>query len=218
MPPLVLDVWADIACPWCRIGRRRLAAALEEEEPGAVVVTHRAFELQPDLPPEGLPAHEFYARKFGSPGAMLEAFTRVAEAGAADGLAFDWKAMRRAPNTRLAHRLVKLAGAHGPAHADEALDALYRGHFAEGADIADPATAIALVREATGIEVDAALVAGGAAEEEVRADEEAARAIGISGVPFFLAGGAVAVSGAHEPGVLRDLLAAARERLAAEGR
>lgn len=216
MPPLVLDVWADIACPWCHIGRRRLAAALAGEEPGAVAVTHRAFELQPDLPPEGLDAFGFYARRFGSPEAMLEAFLRVTEAGAGDGVRFEWKAMRRAPNTRLAHRLVKLAGAHGPAHADEALDALYRGHFTEGADVADPAEAIPLVGEATGIEIDPALVAAGAGLDEVLADEEAARAIGISGVPFFLAGGAVAVSGAHPPEVLRDLLTAARERLAAE--
>ena len=216
MQPLALDVWADISCPWCHIGRRRLAVALAQEEPGSVVVTHRAFELQPDLPPEGLDAHDFYARRFGSPEAMLEAFTRVAGAGAADGVTFDWRRMRRAPNTRLAHRLVKLAGAHGPAHADEALDALFRGHFADGADIADPEQALALVRDASGVEVTRAQLDAGAAEDEVLADEEAARTIGISGVPFFLAGGAVAVSGACEPSVLRDLLGAARDRLAAE--
>jgi predicted DsbA family dithiol-disulfide isomerase len=217
MEPMVVDVWADVACPWCWMGRRRLQVALDAEPAGSVVVRHRAFELQPDLPPGGLPAADFYARKFGSPEQLLETFTAVAESGAQDGLGFAFDRMQRAPNTRLAHRLVKLAGAHGPAHEGEALEALFAAHFTQGADLSDRAQAIAIVREATGLDFPGleGLVEQGAGLDEVLADEHTAAELGVQGVPFFLAGGAVAVSGAHDPETMARLLAAAREKLAA---
>jgi predicted DsbA family dithiol-disulfide isomerase len=214
--PLVLDLWADVACPWCWIGTRRLATALEAEPPGSVVVRHRAFELQPDLPPEGVPLDERYARRFGSPEAMRTAFERVAGIGAADGLEFDFERQRRAPNTRLAHRLMKLAESQG--RGDQAMEALFRGHFAGGADLSDPEQAVALLATPeVGLNAEAlhAALELGAGEPEVIADEETAQRLDITGVPFFLAGGAVALSGAHEPDLLRKLLAAARERAAA---
>jgi predicted DsbA family dithiol-disulfide isomerase len=209
--PLNVDVWADVACPWCYIGHRRLSLALEEEPPGAVRVRPRAFELQPDLPPAGLPAEDFYARKFGSPEAMLAAFERTAAEARRSGLELRFDRMRRAPNTRLAHRLVVIARRRG--RALHALRALFAGHFEHGADVSDADQAIALVASAADISVDE-LVAGleaGEGEPEVASEEAVAARLGITAVPFFLAGGAVALSGAHEPGVLRDLIAAARQ-------
>ena len=127
--PLVVDVWADVACPWCWIGARRLATALQPEPPGSVEVRRRAFELRPDLPPEGVPREQ----ADGSRDDRRAALDRVAEAGAADGLTFDLDRQQRRPNTRVAHRLVKLAETAD--RGGEAIEALYRGHFVEGADL-----------------------------------------------------------------------------------
>jgi predicted DsbA family dithiol-disulfide isomerase len=211
---LPVDVWADIACPWCFLGHHRLRQAIEEEPDGSVEVHPRAFELQPDLPPEGMATEEFYPRKYGSAEAMLEAFERVSDEAARSGLELRFDRMRRAPNTRLAHRLVALAARQGRAH--QALGALFAGHFQEGADVADAEEAIALVTAAAP-ELDAAALrdalAAGEGEPEVAAEEGLAARMGLSGVPFFLAGRSVALSGAHETSVLRELIAAGRQRM-----
>ncbi len=212
--PLIIDVWADISCPWCYLGHHRLRAALEDEPPGSVKVVPRAFELQPDLPPEGMAVEDFYPRKFGSAEAMGEAFGRTTETAASSGLELRYDRMRRAPNTRLAHRLVALARRHGAG--PQALDALFAGHFRDGADVSDPEQALALVTAAVP-ELDAAELRrgleAGEGEDDVAAEEAAAAELGLSGVPFFLAGRAVALSGAHDVETMRRLVAAARERL-----
>ena len=215
--PIPIDVWADIACPWCFLGHHRLRQALADEPSGAVAVHPRAFELQPDLPPEGMATEDFYPRKFGSVEAMREAFERVTAEAARSGLELRFDRMRRAPNTRLGHRLVALAARRG--RAVEALRALFAGHFQEGADVADPEQALALVAAAApGLDAAAlrAELDAGEGEREVSAEEGLAGRMGLTGVPFFLAGRAVALSGAHEPAVLRELLAAARQRAEAE--
>jgi predicted DsbA family dithiol-disulfide isomerase len=212
-----VDVWGDVACPWCYLGHHRLRRAIAAEPPGSVEVRPRAFELQPDLPPEGMATEDFYPRRFGSVEAMREAFERVAGEASRSGLELRFDRMTRAPNTRLAHRLVVLAGRSGRAY--EALDALFGGHFREGADIADPDQALALVT-AAGPELDAsalrAALDAGEGEREVAAEEGLAARMGITGVPFFLAAKAVALSGAHEPDAFGELLAAARQRAEAD--
>jgi predicted DsbA family dithiol-disulfide isomerase len=207
-----VDVWADVACPWCYLGHHRLRQALADEPPGSVEVYPHAFELQPDLPPDGMASDEFYPRRYGSPEAMREAFERVTDEAARSGLELRFDRMTRAPNTRLAHRLVALAGREG--RANEALAALFAGHFQQGADVSDLEQAVALVAAtAPGLSADALrdAIDDGEGEDRVAAEEAVAAKMGITGVPFFLAGRAVALSGAHEPEVLKELLAAARQ-------
>src|SRR3954462_14900034 len=100
-----VDMWADVSCPWCYIGHHRLKQAIAGEPPGSVEVRPRAFELQPDLPTEGMATEDFYPRRFGSVEAMREAFERVTTEAATSGLELRFDRMTRAPNTRLAHRL-----------------------------------------------------------------------------------------------------------------
>src|SRR3954467_15127103 len=145
-PVIPVDVWAAVSGPWCYIGHHRLKQALAAEPPGSVEVRPRAFELQPDLPPEGMATEDFYPRRFGSVAAMREAFERVTAEAAASGLELRYDRMTRAPNTRLAHRLVKIAANHG--RATDALEALFRGHFREGADVDALTQAVQLVSEA----------------------------------------------------------------------
>jgi predicted DsbA family dithiol-disulfide isomerase len=212
-----VDMWADVACPWCYIGHHRLTQAVAAEPPGSVEVRPRAFELQPDLPPEGMATEDFYPRRFGSVEAMREAFERVTAEAARSGLELRFDRMTRAPNTRLAHRLVKIAAAHG--RAPEALEALFRAHFQEGADVADLAQAAEIVASAVP-ELDATAlcraVDAGEGDEEVTAEEAVAARMGITGVPFFLAGRSVALSGAHDTETLGELIAAGRQRVEAD--
>ena len=214
--PLPVEVWADVACPWCWMGHARLRAALADEPPGSVEVRPRAFELQPGLPPEGMAVEDFYPRRFGSAEAMLDAFVRSATEARRAGLEIRYDRMRRAPNTRLAHRGVALAAREG--HALAALDGLFTAHFHDGEDVADIDVVVdRAAGAAPGLDREAlrAALEAGEGEPEVAADEAEAARLGVTGVPFFLAGGVVAVSGAHEPDLMRKLVAAARQRLAA---
>jgi predicted DsbA family dithiol-disulfide isomerase len=202
---VTLDVWSDMVCPWCFIGKRRLAAALEQEEPGSVEVRWHAFQLQPDIPLEGADAEPYFNAKFGGPERVAEMHQRVTDIAAADGLEFHMERQKRAPNTLLAHRAVKLAA--DPA---AAVEALFTAHFVDGEDIGDRDTVLRLVPD-----VDPAALDRGDGAEAVAEDLRMAGEIGINGVPFFVGAMRVAVSGAQDPEVLRQLLAEARERAAA---
>jgi predicted DsbA family dithiol-disulfide isomerase len=212
-----VDVWADVSCPWCYIGHHRLREAIAGEPPGSVAVRPRAFELHPELPAEGIAIEDYYPRHFESVEAMSDDLGRVADAAAAAGVEIRFDRMKRAPNTRLAHRLVVIAtrDGHGPA----ALVALFRGHFRDGADVADPDQATALVAAAVP-DLDASALRraldDGEGEREVAAEQGLAGRMGITGVPFFVAGQAVALSGAHDTDTFRDLLRAARQRSEAD--
>jgi predicted DsbA family dithiol-disulfide isomerase len=148
---------------------------------------------------------------------MREAFERVSAEAAGSGLELRFDRMKRAPNTRLAHRLVALAARHG--RAPQALEALFRGHFREGADVADLAQAAALVSDAVpalGADDLCRAIDEGEGDQEVSAEEGLAARMGVTGVPFFLAARSVALSGAHDADTLRELLAAARQRAESE--
>ncbi len=202
---LTLDVWSDIVCPWCFIGKRRLAAALADEPEGSVLVRWHAFQLQPDIPVEGLDAREYFERRFGSPERVAELQAHVAGAALQDGLELRFDLQRRAPNTLLAHRAIKLAPDE-----DAAIEALFAGHFLEGEDVGDRDTVLRLVPD-----LDPDALDRGDGADAVATDLETAREIGVTGVPFFVAAGRLALSGAHEPALLRRLFATAREQEAA---
>lgn len=197
---ITLDVWSDLVCPWCFIGKRRLERALAAEPPGAVEVRWHAFQLQPDIPVEGVDAEPYFRAKFGSAEQVAEIQRRVATVAAGEGLKLDFAAQRRAPNTLLAHRAVKLAP-----NADAAIETLFRAHFEHGEDIGDRDTVLRLVDG-----VDPEALDRGDGGDAVANDLAAAAEIGVNGVPFFVAGGRVALSGAHEPELLLRLVDAGR--------
>ena len=215
--PIAVDAWSDISCPWCYVGHHRLHEAIAGQPAGAVEVRPRAFELLPGVPPEGMAIEDYYPRHYGSIEAMRDDLERVTDEAARSGLEIRFDRIKRAPNTRLAHRLVALARRAGRGH--DALLALFAGHFRDGADVGDAEAAIALVAAAAPDLYAAALRAGldaGEGEREVAAEEGIAARMGITGVPFFLAGRSVAVSGANDVETFRQLIAAARQRVEAE--
>ncbi len=206
-----VDVWSDVVCPWCFIGKRRLEAALASfPDRDRVTVVYHAFELDPQAPKEAtVPLDELLGRKYGlSPAKVAEVQARVTEAARGEGLAF---ALDRArpENTFDAHRLIALARAHGRQAA--AKEALMRAYFEQGRRVGDPAELRAIGRE-VGLPADAVdrvVDDPSAFADEVRADEAAARRTGIRGVPFFVVDGKYAVSGAQPAEVLRGALAQA---------
>lgn len=182
-----IDVISDAICPWCWIGKRHLGTALAElkEQGLEFEVRWRPFQLNPDMPEEGVARDEYRAAKFGSLERSRELDAQVAEAGRAAGLSFRHDLMARTPNTVAAHRVIRAAGPAGVQ--DAVVEALFRVYFQEGHDIGDHAV---LAEVAGGAGIDRTFVAdmlqGGEGREEVLAEDAAARHAGISGVPSFL--------------------------------
>lgn len=218
--PSRIDIVSDAICPWCWVGKRNLAAALAtlDAEGGERFEVHwRPFQLNPDMPREGVERDAYRAAKFGSVERSRQLDAQVAQAGAAAGLEFRHDRMRRTPNTVDAHRLIRLAGERGPAVQDRVVESLFRACFQDGRDIGDRAELAAIAGEA-GMDAGAvaASLAGAEGEAEVRAEDEGFRRLGLSGVPTFALQGHVLFSGAMPPErmaeAFRQALAILRER------
>ncbi|MBM3531576.1 MAG: DsbA family oxidoreductase [Alphaproteobacteria bacterium] len=192
------DIFSDIVCPWCYIGKRRFARALGQRPDIAAEVAWRAFQLNPDLPRDGMDRAEYVAMKFGGGRRAEEIYQRVAEAGVAEGIDFRFDRIKRTPNTTEAHRLMLYAAGGGAQ--DRMLDRLFVGYFSEGADIGDQDTLASLAGEA-GLEIEPArrFLAGEQGRDLVMQDLSLAYRMGISGVPCFILDGKYALPGAHEP-------------------
>jgi predicted DsbA family dithiol-disulfide isomerase len=200
MKKLRIDVWSDIACPWCYVGKRRLEAALEAfPHRDAVALVWRAFELDPSAPRErstDVSYAERLATKYGSSVKEAEGMiARMADVARADGLDFHFE-RARSGNTFDAHRVLHLA--HDRGKQDAVKERFLRAYMTEGEPIGDPETLVRLAAEA-GLDPEGvrATLASDAYTQEVRGDEAEAREIGINGVPFFVLGGKYAVSGAQ---------------------
>ena len=207
--PVIVEMWADVVCPWCYLGRARLREAVDGfEHADQVTIVHRAFELNPGaLPGQGDLMLDVLQERYGFGEAEAQAAEdRVGGLAAEVGLPF--AGGRHTGNSLDAHRLLHLALDRGGAATQHALtEALMSAHFVDVHDVSDHAvlreTAIGVGLEAA--EVDEVL-AGDRYREAVSADIEQARAYGAGGVPFFVFEGAYAVSGAQPVEVFADVL------------
>jgi predicted DsbA family dithiol-disulfide isomerase len=208
MSPLTIDVISDVVCPWCYVGKRFLekAIALKPEIP--VELRFRPYLLNPWVPREGMSREDYLITKFGSVERYNANNQRVADAAAAAGLDYQRDLIKRQPNTIDCHRLI--AWSNDPSAMKQRLMQLY---FAEGGDLSDREV---LVAAAADCGLDAADVRRRLASDEdvarIEAEANSAKEAGIEGVPFFIFGGLLAVSGAQPP----EYLAQALERAAAE--
>lgn len=198
-----VDVWSDIACPYCWLGKHHLRQALENAGIQADV-EFRSFELQPGAT-RARPAREYLAERYGSLRAIDAAHERLQQQGRAVGIAYDFERALMS-STFDAHRLHHLAKARGLGEA--VMERFLRARQAEGADVSDHATLRGLATEA-GLDAAevAAVLARDAYAEDVRRDEAQARAYGIQGVPFFVIDGRYALSGAQPVAVFEAALA-----------
>ena len=209
-----IDIISDVVCPWCYVGKRQIEAALAlyaQANPDADQprVTWRPFQLNPQLPPEGMSRQDYVVQKFGAARAK-DIYARVAAVGAEHGIAFAFDKIARQPNTVAAHSLIALAGAEDT-RADGAQgkikEALLHAYFLDGVDLTRTENLLAI---ATAAGLDRKKVehclADAQARRAVESEDQRARAIGVEGVPFFIFNGRLAVSGAQGPQALLDAM------------
>lgn len=202
-----VEIWSDVACPWCYIGKRRFEAALAGfAHSDEVEVTWRSFELNPDTPRdfEGSVADYLGQIKGMAPAQVEAMLARVTEIAAGEGLEYHFDQVRHG-NTFDAHRLIHFAASVGSA--DAMKERLLRAYFVDGEPVSDHETLVRLAAE-VGLDPGAtrSVLAGGDFADEVQADKARARSFGINGVPFFVVDEKFGVSGAQETAVFERAL------------
>jgi predicted DsbA family dithiol-disulfide isomerase len=208
---LPIDMVSDVVCPWCFIGKRRLEKAIALKPDIPVAVRFHPYFLNPWVPREGMSREEYLTTKFGSPERYRAIAQRVAQAAADEGLSYVLDGIKRQPNTLDCHRLILWAGEAGDAgRMKQRLMDLY---FAEGGDLSDREVLVAAAA-ACGLDGERVRSRLAGDEDMARVEREAnsAKDAGIDGVPCFIFGGLLAVSGAQAP----EHLAQAIERAANE--
>jgi predicted DsbA family dithiol-disulfide isomerase len=211
--PLPIDVFSDVVCPWCFIGKRRLESALTLVPEIPVVINWRPYFLNPWVPREGMNRADYLTAKFGSVGRYTSMAQRVVEAARSEGLTYAIDKITRQPNTLDSHRLIRWAGES--AAAGRMKQRLMDLYFTEGGDLSDRAV---LVQAAVDCGMNGGrvsdLLAGDNDIERVEAEANAAKNAGIDGVPCFIFGGVFAVSGAQAPDYLADAIRRAAAQVA----
>ncbi|WP_424134783.1 DsbA family oxidoreductase [Roseomonas chloroacetimidivorans] len=214
--PRMLLVVVDTVCPWCWVGKRRLdqAMAMLAGEGLRLARQWHPFQLNPDMPPGGMPRAEYRAKKFGSVERGRQLDARLAAEGAKDGISFDFERIAVSPNSLDSHRLIRLAALEGDAAlADRVAEAIFSAYFAEGRDIGDKAV-LAAIGDAAGLPPgrSAAMLASEDYAAEVARD--AARAQGLGGVPAVILDRQLIISGAQPAEAMAEAIRAALRAMA----
>jgi predicted DsbA family dithiol-disulfide isomerase len=219
---LNIDIISDVVCPWCYIGKRQIEAALAlyaQQNPGADQprVTWRPFQLNPQLPADGMNRQDYVVQKFGA-ARSKDSYARVAAVGAEYGIPFAFDRIARQPNTVAVHSLIALAAAAAPQTdglQDRVKEAFLHAYFLDGVDLTKTENLVAI---ATTAGLDRAKVeqclADPQSRQAVEQEDQRARAIGVEGVPFFIFNGKLAVSGAQGPEALLDAMRQAETAVA----
>ena len=194
---IFIEIYSDVVCPWCYVGKRRLEQALASVG-SDVRVTWRPFQLNPTMPLDGIDRNSYLEAKFGS----LEAFGRLEEqilaAGVGERIPFAFEKIQRTPNTFAAHRLIW--GAERQDKQDAMVEALFQAYFGEGQDIGNVKTLVHVAAEAGFDRAETeSFLSSDKGVSEVKAEEAAGHRLGIRGVPYFLLNSTYAISGAQLP-------------------
>ena len=203
---ITVDVVSDVVCPWCFIGQKRLDKAIAAS--GIDVRVHwRPFQLDPTIPAEGKDRRAYMLEKFGSEDRIREIHARIEPLGAAEGISFAFDAIKIAPNTLDAHRVIRWAGAAGEDVQNRLVRRLFQLNFEEGKNLGDPSVLSEAAGEA-GMDatVVETLLPTDADVEAVRSEIATASRMGVTGVPCFLLEGKYAVMGAQDAGTLADAI------------
>ncbi len=193
-----IDIISDTVCPWCYIGKRRFERAAAERPEMDVTVSWRPYQLNPDMPEEGMDRHEYVTTKFGGEENARETYERVRLVGEGEDIPFAFDLVQRTPNTVDSHRLIRWAGGAGVQ--DAVVEKLFQRYFLEGADIGD-AEVLMEIAEEVGMDGDLVgdLLERGDDREEVQAENQQLREMGVSAVPCFIVDSKYVVMGAQEP-------------------
>lgn len=205
-----LDVYSDAICPWCFIGKRRLDKALTPELAQGVNLEWRAYQLYPQIPVEGMDRDEFMQVRFGGKDKVRDGYSRIEQEGAGEGISFNFRGIKRMPNTRNAHRLSIFAATQGVQ--TPLVEQLFQLHFVEGQDVGDLDT-LAEAAQRAGIDRDVArdYLAGNDGLPQMLEELQFALEAGISGVPCFVINREFGIPGAQPVEVLSRYFTKARE-------
>jgi predicted DsbA family dithiol-disulfide isomerase len=200
-----IDIYSDTVCPWCYLGKRRFELALATRPQYEPRVTWRPFELNPELPIDGVDRAAFMAAKMADPDRGEESHAELTRLGEASGIHFRFDLITRVPNTRRSHLLIAHAARSGLQGSVK--DRIMRAYFEEGRDIGDPEELVRLGAEAGLAEADArnALILR-AGQDGVVAAERHATVLGITGVPTYIFDGQYTISGAQEVAIFSRVL------------
>lgn len=210
-----IDIYSDVVCPWCYVGKRHLETALSryrDAYPGErqPELAWRPFQLNPHLPESGMERRQYVETKFGGPDGAREVYDRIASAGRGAGIEFEFSRIRKQPNTVDAHRLIRFAESKG--RQDAVVETLFQAFFLEGADLTRRETLEEVAaRAGFNREEVQTYLAGSNDTDWVRQQDGKARALGITGVPFFVLSAQWSVPGAQPPDVILEALRRARE-------
>ena len=201
-----LDIMSDPICPWCYIGKAHLDRALQDHPNHPFAIEWHPFQLNPEMPREGMDRRAYLEGKFGGKEGAVRAYAPVVEHAEKAGLNINFEAMQRTPNTLDAHRLIHWAGIEGRQTA--AVSALFKAYFVEARDIGD---AEVLADIADSIEMDAAVVTrllkSDVDAQDIRDRDAHSRKMGVNSVPTFIIANAHAVPGAQPPELWAQVIA-----------
>ncbi|MDC0656746.1 DsbA family oxidoreductase [Leisingera sp. SS27] len=216
MPAVKLDILSDPICPWCYIGKTHLDKALAEVPDHPFVIEWHPFQLNPDMPREGMDRREYLERKFGGKEGAVKAYAPVVEHAEKAGLTINFEAMQRTPNTLDAHRLIHWAGVEGKQ--TQVVDALFKAYFVDARDIGDHAVLADVAQEA-GMEANVAarLLEGDSDVQAIRDRDAHSRKMGVSSVPTFIVANQHAVPGAQPPELWKQVIEDILQQLKAAG-
>ena len=204
-----IEIFSDVVCPWCYIGKKRLDAVLDTPVGEGVSLRWRPYQLYPNMPRDGMDRARYLEARYGADADRARVPERIAREAEEVGLAFDFAAIEKMPNTFQAHRLLEFAELHGVQH--ELAEVLFDYYFCSGRDVGD---AEVLAEASRGVGLDVAAVsehlagndgAGGVREQLARAVE-----VGVSGVPCYLLAGRFALPGAQTPEVMAQFIGRAK--------
>ena len=201
-----LEVFFDVICPWCYLGRHRLARALAQRPSTPLEIRWRPFQLNPGMPSTGMHRQAYLTAKFGTPEKATRIYRAAADALRRDGVDFDFSRIDRTPNTLNAHRLIGWVDRQGLAP-ETAIDRLFHAYFVDGADIGDTAVLADVAQEIGLTAAEAQTYLGTLRDADaIAAQDSMARLLGIDAVPTFVMDRRYAISGAQEPETLLPLL------------
>lgn len=200
-----LDILSDPICPWCYIGKAQLDSALAAEPSHPFAIQWHPFQLNPDMPADGMDRRAYLEAKFGGQEAAVKAYAPVAEHARNAGLTINFEAMQRTPNTLNAHRLIHWAGIERCQNA--AVDALFDAYFVQGRDIGADEV-LADIADAVGMDASVVLrlLRSDSDIQNIRDRDTQAREMGVTSVPTFIVAGKHAVPGAQPPDLWRKVI------------
>jgi len=210
---LDIEIFSDVVCPWCFIGKRRLDRVLESELGDDVSLRWRPYQLYPNMPAQGVERRDYLARRYGADADPGRVPGRIAQEAEAEGIELRYERIERMPNTLLAHRLLEFAFRLGLQHT--LAEALFIAYFCQGRDVGDLETLVAVAAE-VGLDAQGAanFLRSDEALDEVRSQLERAPDVGVSGVPGYYLANSFLLPGAQDVETMAQIIGRVKTKLA----